>query len=77
MFTCGMHYSGHWAYRSYRPAASAAGDGRRQRQLGIATYSPLDSHGSVRGIGVFRLASRLGLRVRPSELGFRFLDAVL
>jgi glutaminase len=85
MFTCGMYdYSGHWAYQVGIPAKSGVSGGVMavvNRQLGIATYSPLlDAHGnSVRGIGVCEeLASRLGLHAFDLlNSGSRFLDAVL
>jgi len=68
MFTCGMYdYAGHWAYDVGIPAKSGVGGGIVgvvNRQLGIASYSPLlDAKGnSVRGLGAFKvLAEHFGL----------------
>ena len=85
MFTCGMYdYSGHWAYQVGVPAKSGVSGGVMavvNRQLGVATYSPLlDRHGnSVRGIGVCtELAARLGLHAFDlMNSGSSFLDTVL
>src|SRR5262249_4643262 len=85
MFTCGMYdFSGHWAYQVGIPAKSGVSGGVMavvNRQLGIATYSPLlDRHGnSVRGIGVCaELAARLGLHAFDlMNSGSAFLDTVL
>ena len=60
MFTCGMYdYAGHWAYDVGVPAKSGVGGGIVgvvNRQIGIASYSPLlDRKGnSVRGVGAFK-----------------------
>jgi glutaminase len=85
MFTCGMYdYSGEWAYRVGVPAKSGVGGGVMavvNRQIGIATYSPLlDRHGnSCRGVEVcVELAGRFGLHAFDClNSGSGFLDVVL
>ena len=85
MFTCGMYdYSGEWAYRVGVPAKSGVSGGVMavvNRQLGIATYSPLlDRRGnSCRGIEVCaELAARFGLHAFDClNVGSSFLEVVL
>ena len=85
MFTCGMYdYSGQWAFRVGLPAKSGVSGGVMavvNRQLGIATYSPLlDRRGnSGRGIEVcVELAARLGLHAFDClNFGSSFLTTVL
>lgn len=70
MFTCGMYdYAGNWACEIGIPAKSGVGGGIMgviNRQLGLASYSPLlDTKGnSIRGIASFKsLADEFGLHV--------------
>lgn len=85
MFTCGMYdYAGHWAYDVGVPAKSGVGGGIVgviNRQLGIATYSPLlDPKGnSVRGVAAFNmLADDFGLHAFDcTNIGSTFISSLI
>ena len=85
MFTCGMYdYAGHWAYDVGIPAKSGVGGGIVgvvNRQLGIASYSPLlDVKGnSVRGVGAFKvLADHFGLHAFDcTNVGSSFIASLI
>ena len=85
MFTCGMYdYAGHWAYDVGIPAKSGVGGGIVgvvNRQLGIASYSPLlDAKGnSVRGVGAFKvLADHFGLHAFDcTNVGSSFIASLI
>lgn len=85
MFTCGMYnFSGEWVYKVGIPAKSGVSGGVMatvNRQLGVASYSPLlDRWGnSRRGIEVcVELAKELGLHAFDCmNVGSSYLKAVL